>query len=214
VTLEYYDVESFYFRTPSNQDVAIPIEALSEGFKSTFAWLLDMMLRIIERGGDIDNVHNISGIVLLDEIDLHLHPVWQRKILSTLEQLFPSIQFIVTTHSPFIVQSVGQGNVLELYARRETQEVQILPPRLPVEISYRATARELFHIQSPFSYPIEQKMQKFQDIKTALLKKEPVDEAQFKDLIEELVSKGVEVEGVLRREIRDLERHLGREFGL
>lgn len=50
-----------------------------------------------------------KGVVLIDEIDLHLHPKWQKKILPVLMDLFPKIQFVVTTHSPFVVQSVGRN---------------------------------------------------------------------------------------------------------
>jgi predicted ATP-binding protein involved in virulence len=54
------------------------------------------------------------GIVLIDELDLHLHPNWQRRIVDDLRNAFPNIQFIATTHSPFIVQSLREGELLEL----------------------------------------------------------------------------------------------------
>jgi predicted ATP-binding protein involved in virulence len=54
------------------------------------------------------------GVILIDEIDLHLHPKWQRKVLSDLHNAFPKIQFIVTTHSPFIIQSIDKGKLINL----------------------------------------------------------------------------------------------------
>lgn len=54
------------------------------------------------------------GIVLIDELDLHLHPEWQRQVVETLRDLFPQIQFITTTHSPFVVQAAREGEVLVL----------------------------------------------------------------------------------------------------
>ncbi len=54
------------------------------------------------------------GIVLIDELDLHLHPEWQRQVIETLRELFPQIQFITTTHSPFVVQAAREGEVLIL----------------------------------------------------------------------------------------------------
>ncbi|MEA2018029.1 MAG: AAA family ATPase, partial [Campylobacterota bacterium] len=52
--------------------------------------------------------------VLIDEIDLHLHPKWQRKIVDILTELFPKVQFIATTHSPFIIQSIGENSIIKL----------------------------------------------------------------------------------------------------
>ena len=54
------------------------------------------------------------GIVLIDEIDLSLHPTWQKRIIGILKQLFPKIQFICATHSPFIIQSLEEGELITL----------------------------------------------------------------------------------------------------
>ena len=58
--------------------------------------------------------HETSGVVLIDELDLHLHPRWQRHVVGDLRRAFPRLQFIVTTHSPFIVQSMKPEEVLSL----------------------------------------------------------------------------------------------------
>ena len=59
-------------------------------------------------------VKETPGVVMIDEVDLFLHPHWQQQVLSDLQKAFPKIQFIVTTHSPFIVQSVESKNVITL----------------------------------------------------------------------------------------------------
>lgn len=56
------------------------------------------------------------GIVLIDELDLHLHPNWQRRIVGDLKRCFPRVQFIAATHSPFIVQSLAQEELINLDA--------------------------------------------------------------------------------------------------
>ena len=61
-----------------------------------------------------DAVRKTPGIVLIDEIDLYLHPHWQQHVLADLQEAFPEIQFVVSTHSPFIVQSVDSQNVIAL----------------------------------------------------------------------------------------------------
>jgi AAA domain, putative AbiEii toxin, Type IV TA system len=61
-----------------------------------------------------DVAQNVDGVVLIDEIDLHLHPRWQRRVVSDLRAAFPRVQFIATTHSPFVVQSMGADEVINL----------------------------------------------------------------------------------------------------
>lgn len=79
------------------------IEQLSDGFKIITAMVADIASRMAEANPEAENPLLISGIVLIDEIDLHLHPKWQRKILRQLRNTFPNVQFIVTTHSPIVL---------------------------------------------------------------------------------------------------------------
>ncbi|HAO21354.1 MAG TPA: hypothetical protein DCQ37_13325, partial [Desulfobacteraceae bacterium] len=127
---------------------------------------------------------------------------------------FPNIQFIVTTHSPFVVQSAIGRNVIMLDFDNKTGSVKAVHKEINSELSYRAVVREIFDIQSPFSYDTEQEMNEFYQMRDKILKQEKVDEKKFKRLAEELVQKGVEIEGVMRREIRDLERRTGKTFDL
>ena len=55
-----------------------------------------------------------DGVILIDEIDLHLHPEWQHRIIAVLQKIFPNIQFIVTTHAPAVISSVGSDNIMIL----------------------------------------------------------------------------------------------------
>ncbi len=210
ILLQGYDPDSFYFSTPSNPDESIPTEALSEGFKSTFVWLLDMIVRAVEKDGYIDDIREMRGIILLDEIDLHLHPTWQRRILPSLEETFPNIQFIATTHSPFVAQSAESLIELEL----DENQVKVADKKAALERSYNAIAREDFNVPSPFSHETEQEMDEFRKMRDAVMKEENVDEEQFRTLILKLAEKGTEIEGVMRREVMQLERHTGRAFDL
>ena len=72
------------------------------------------MKKMFERYPDSENPLHEPAIVLVDEIDLHLHPEWQRKIIKFVGNIFPNTQFIVTTHSPLVVQSAEEINVIVL----------------------------------------------------------------------------------------------------
>ena len=88
------------------------IEQLSEGYKIVIAMVADLAARMAEANPDMDNPLNSTVIVLVDEVGLHLHPRWQRDILSQLTKVFPNIQFVVSTHSPVIV--VGAAEIAQV----------------------------------------------------------------------------------------------------
>ncbi|CAN2042739.1 putative ATPase AAA-type core domain-containing protein [Candidatus Magnetomoraceae bacterium gMMP-15] len=127
VELVDFDTDSFYFRTPTTPENPIPLEAMSDGFKSLFVWLFDMIIRAWEKGVDLNDNKNITGIVMIDEIDNHLHPGWQRTLLPALEKIFPNIQFIITSHSPFTVQSMQTNNIILLSSKDEGVDAKIMP---------------------------------------------------------------------------------------
>ena len=88
------------------------IEQLSEGYKIVIAMVADLAARMAEANPEMENPLNTNGIVLIDEVDLHLHPKWQREILIQLTEVFPNLQFIVSTHSPVIV--VGAAEIAQV----------------------------------------------------------------------------------------------------
>jgi len=214
VVLTKYDPNGFYFITPSNPGKEIPMEALSEGFKSTLVWLLDAIIRIVEKGGSLENATEITGIILLDEVDLHLHPSWQRTILHSIETLFPNIQFIVTTHSPFVVQSANMESLIALEMKEGSDNVIAVDKNITSDLSYNAIVREIFNIPFPFSREIEQEMDKFRVMQDAIRDNREVDMKKFEDLVMAIAGKGVELEGIMRREIMGLEQRTGKSFGL
>ena len=85
----------------------IMVDYLSDGEKCTLALFGDLARRLAIANPSLNNPLEGDGIVLIDEIELHMHPTWQRSILSTLRKTFPNIQFIITTHSP---QVLGELN--------------------------------------------------------------------------------------------------------
>jgi len=108
------------FRTPYGW---VGIQDLSLGYRTLIAWVVDLAYRLFERYPDSPNPLAEPAIVLVDEIDLHLHPKWQRSLMSYLTERFPNTQFIVTAHSPLIVQAATDANIVLL--RREGDHVVI-----------------------------------------------------------------------------------------
>jgi predicted ATPase len=102
----------------------VGLRSLGHGYRTLIAWVVDLASRLCERAPDSLTPLDQPAVVLIDEIDLHLHPVWQRKLMSHLSRCFPNAQFIVTAHSPLIVQAAGDdANVALLH--REGDHVVI-----------------------------------------------------------------------------------------
>ncbi len=92
----------------------VPLSALSLGYKTTLAWAVDLALRLYRQNPESDAPLLEPAVVLVDEIDLHLHPKWQRDIRRYLTRHFPNTQFICTAHSPIVAQSAETENLAVL----------------------------------------------------------------------------------------------------
>lgn len=92
----------------------LSLSQLSDGEQRLFSLFVDIARELSIHEQFDDRMGSGKAIVLIDEIDVHLHPKWQRKIVPALEDLFPNCQFIATTHSPFVIQSVRSDSNLVL----------------------------------------------------------------------------------------------------
>ncbi len=101
-------------RIRKNGDISVPVGAAGDGYAFVLSWISDLLGWWHLRNGGA-NAHTVKGIVLVDEVDRHLHPKWQRRIISLLTEAFPSVQFIGTTHSPLTV--IGATRDSDQYCR-------------------------------------------------------------------------------------------------
>lgn len=97
---------------------------LSDGYRNMLAMVADIARRAADLNPHLgcEAARETAGVVLIDEIDLHLHPSWQRTVVAGLKHAFPNIQFIATTHSPFIIQSLADNELISLEAESNTPE--------------------------------------------------------------------------------------------
>lgn len=89
---------------------SLSLKQLSDGEQRLFSLFVDIARQLSINHPDY-SLGNGEAIILIDEIDVHLHPKWQRRIVPALEDLFPKCQFIATTHSPFVIQAVGRQRI-------------------------------------------------------------------------------------------------------
>ncbi|SHM26123.1 AAA family ATPase [Rhizobacter sp. OV335] len=89
-------------------------DELSDGYRNVLAISADLAIKAVMLNPQLagEALEHTPGIVLVDELDLHLHPIWQRRIIEDLRRTFPRLQFVCTTHSPFLIQSLRSGDEL------------------------------------------------------------------------------------------------------
>lgn len=129
-------VDDVFMNTPNGGE--LPLRDLSDGFRSTYALMLDIIHNMASTYGEknlfsFDErdtlIVNKPGVILIDEVEAHLHPSWQRVVCEWLRTRFPLVQFFITTHSPLVVQTADKNGIY------------VLP--LPGELSRGQEARQL-----------------------------------------------------------------------
>ena len=150
--------------------VKLPLTELSDGYRTTAALVLDIIRLLyrnfgkleVKKGKDQEGEHYKilhDGVVLIDEVDLHLHVSWQRGFGFWLKRHFPNIQFIVTTHSPFICQAADPRGLIRLPAPGEDRPAEHVSEELYNTVVNGsiddAVLTELFGLDTPYSEPAE-----------------------------------------------------------
>ena len=121
------EIQSFEYDDQSDELIyvtsmeALPIRALSAGYQSVIWMVLDIAYRMALLNPDLlEDISKTPGIVLIDELDMHLHPKWQWRIVEGLKIAFPNVQFIAATHSPIIMASCKEENLIRIDEKQET----------------------------------------------------------------------------------------------
>lgn len=140
-----------------------PLREMSDGFRTVAALVVDLLKQIHDSFGDEPfgadegppSIFQVPGVVIIDEIDAHLHVSWQRRIGPWLTTHFPRIQFIVTTHSPYICQAADPGGLIRLPGSTEDAAPEVVPDDLYERVVFGsgddAVLSDLFGLDTPYS---------------------------------------------------------------
>lgn len=145
------EVELFIYREGDleikykNEEKREKVSTLSDGYRNIIGIVSDIAYRmaILNPNLGLEVAKKTSGVVLIDEIDLHLHPKWQKEIVKILITLFPKVQFIATSHSPFIIQSQTSGSIIKLNDSSEPLSVDA------TELSIEDISEDIQNIPTP-----------------------------------------------------------------
>jgi hypothetical protein len=195
---------------------SVPFSGLPDGLKSIISWVADLALRLeaipwAQPGDPFEQ----PIILLLDEVDIHLHPKWQRRILPAIQKLLPNAQVFVSTHSPFVVGSVKDARVYRLPEPGTTPSPQVIEG-IPSAAgkSVGLILDEVFGIADEFDVETEALFDRFYALREAFIATPTSDPASLLEVAHEAAVRGEEVAQIVLRELRQTSRITGRELRL
>lgn len=142
----------------------VPTLALSDGYRSVLALAGDLVWRLIQAFPQSGDPLKEEGVVLIDELDIHLHPIWQRDIALWLREQFPKLQFIVATHSPLIAAGAGpEALTLKLSLSNGKTEVTQISDISSLNVD-RLLQHPAFGLVSPYSPQTQQKIERYDEL--------------------------------------------------
>ena len=221
ITLEQDNTDFYYLDYNRNK---LKTKHLSEGYKDHILLITDIIVRIIAARKNIfttaPSIEKLfaecNGVVLIDEFDRHLHPVWQRKLLLQLKKDFPKIQFFLTTHNLFSLQSAEGFNAL-IMSINEKNEISVTNKPIKKGLSLESIFNMYFDGKNNFfGAETELLFEQFYQLITKIKKQEATENevAQFKIVASELLELEEEVQVTVSRELKQMERQTGKKFEL
>lgn len=198
-------------------DKRVSLDTLPEGLKSIISWIADLALRLeaIPWKEDRD-IFSQPIFLLLDEVDIHLHPKWQRRILPAIQKLLPNAQVFVSTHSPFVVGSVEDAYVYSLPEPSRNIKTSSSAPKIVSGVksaagkSYQMILAEVFGIEEEFDVETERQLTEFKESIRQHLKNRK-DDSEVLQLAEILRDKSEELAILVSMELRQMSRLLSKK---
>lgn len=166
----------------------LTVNQLSDGIQAVFALVADLAYRCYLLNNHLGDeaIKQTPGIILIDEVDMHLHPKWQQTILTQLRTAFPKIQFIVTTHSPQVLSTVAAENI-RLIEQDENGDYRITTPEFsPLAHESGTALAQIMDTQREPPLPIQDDIRRYEQLVRA--GEEESSEAQ--NLRQQLEEKG------------------------
>jgi hypothetical protein len=194
-------VESHRFEFKSGDErIKVPATWLSQGYQATISWIADLVGQMFWDAEDEVDLEEMEGLVLVDELDLHLHPLWQVGLVRALKATFPKVQFVVTTHSPMLLPGLEKDEIVHLKLDRGGNVVFELADESPALLTGSQIYQEFFGIDRLYPNDVGEALYQYGYLASDPNRSDGED-AKMRKLREELSSAGVEpgLEPVERR---------------
>jgi hypothetical protein len=188
----------------------LPFEQLPDGLRSIIGWLVDAVVMMdvwLEGKGDILQT---EAVFLLDEIESHLHPAWQRKVLPAFQRLFPKAQIFVSTHSPFVISSLTHGWVHPLELDKDNNVIIKEPVAINSGASYISVLEEIMGLKEWYGPETEGLLATFREQRDKAYAGDATAKAEAEKLAAQIGERSAELNFMMGQELRQMERQLAK----
>jgi predicted ATP-binding protein involved in virulence len=192
------------------EKATLDFDVLPDGLRSLISWIGNLLMRMDNLKWENDlPISERRFFLFLDEIEVHLHPEWQKKILPIVQKLFKNAQIFISTHSPFIINSVDNAWVHEIELCEG--KVKVNKPVLSNSgDSYMRVLREVFGINETFGGESQLELGNFYQMRNQILASangiEHKMQQQFLKVAKKLASRSIELNTIVQGEIRQINR--------
>ena len=196
-------------------DKDLDFDVLPDGLRSLISWIADLLSRVdLLKWQDDLPLFEKNLILLLDEIEVHLHPAWQRKVLPVVQKLFKNSQIFVSTHSPFVVNSIDDAWVYKLELEngkaKVTEVVESENSNSIIQV-----LREIFDVEEWFGLDVQNNLNRFEELRDKILSNgsSEKDENELLDKARLLAAEpNDQLKQIVRRELQKLSEIKNKPF--
>jgi predicted ATP-binding protein involved in virulence len=185
----------------------LEFDVLPDGLRSILSWLGDLLMRLDAIPWEDDALLTTEQNILLflDEIEVHLHPTWQYKILNMLKKLLPNAQIFITTHSPFIINSIDNAKIYILELDNcKSKLKEVLNSETGWSVEY--VLEHILNTKNRFGYETTIDLKRFNEIAQEISNRNFDKEVEFHQLIKKLANDGEEVAAIIAPKLFRLEK--------
>lgn len=189
------------------EGLQMSFDTLPDGLKSIISWIADLLMRMQRiRWKDNIPVFERRFILFLDEIEVHLHPAWQRKVLPIIQKLFKNAQIFISTHSPFVVGSVDGAWIYRL--KFDGKKTTVAPPTLSEDgESFVSILKEIFDVKEQFGQAVEKELDAFYQMKTKTLQSMELEDLELMEIMaDNIKGQSAELDLIVEMEMRQIFR--------
>lgn len=188
----------------------LSFDLLPDGLRSIIGWIVDAVVMMDTWLQGKGKLADTEAVFLLDEVESHLHPVWQRRILPAFQRLFPKAQIFVATHSPFVISSLTHGWIHPLSLEKDGKVKVLEPVRASAGDSYISVVEDIMGLAEWYDPETEKLLAEFRAERERAYKGSAEARGKAVRVAQELSARSMELSYVMGRELNQMERQLAK----
>jgi hypothetical protein len=191
-------------------NVDMPFDTLPDGLRSIIGWMVDAVVMVDAQLQGKGSLKETEAVFLIDEVESHLHPAWQRRVLPAFQLLFPKAQMFVATHSPFVISSLTHGWIHPLSLEKDGR-VKVRPPvAATAGESYISVIEDIMGLEEWYDPETEKLLAEFRAERDRAYGGDAEARGKAVRLAEDLSTRSMELRYMMGRELNQMERQLAK----